>query len=188
VLRVAKDSPAGEAGFRPGDVILRLEGQPLLSIADVQWVLHHASPQGATLRADVQRGPEKKTVTLTLPPGWRQRDDISWRVSSWGMRRMALGGLLLEGMSREERSKADVADAAMALRVKHVGQYGPHAAAQRAGFRKDDIVVSFDGRTDLAREADVLAYALKHRKPGEQVPVEVLRDGKRVKLTLPMQE
>src|SRR5262249_44148012 len=38
VLRVEKDSFADKAGFREGDVILKLEGQPLLSIADVQWV------------------------------------------------------------------------------------------------------------------------------------------------------
>ena len=51
------------------------------------------------------------------------------------------------------------------------------AAAQRAGFKKGDVLISFDGRTDLPRETDVLAHALTMHKPGERVAVTVLRDG-----------
>src|SRR5262249_50897612 len=40
ILRVEDSSPAAAAGFRAGDEILTLDRQPLLSIADVQWVLH----------------------------------------------------------------------------------------------------------------------------------------------------
>lgn len=188
VLRVEKNSPAEQAGFQQGDVILRLQGQPLLSIADVQWVLHQAAPQGMTLKAEVQRGRRPVEVTLTLPRGWRQRDDISWRASTWALRRMATGGLVLEDLPSEDRKNAGLAETAMALRVRHVGQFGPHAAAQKAGFRQGDIVVAFDKRTDLPRETDLLAYVVNHRKPGDQMAVTVLRDGQKVNLTLPMQD
>ena len=67
----------------PGDEIVRLEGQPLLSIADVQWVLHRADPEGASLKAEVRRDGRPVEVTLTLPKGWRRHDDLSWRASSW---------------------------------------------------------------------------------------------------------
>src|SRR5262249_25892972 len=39
VRQVEKDSLAEKAGFEAGDRIVKLEGQPLLSIADVQWIL-----------------------------------------------------------------------------------------------------------------------------------------------------
>jgi hypothetical protein len=188
VLRVEKDSPASAAGFAMGDVILTLAGQPLLSVADVQWVLHRAAPQGAALKAQVQRGARKVELTLELPAGWRRRDDTSWRVSNWGLRRMATGGMLLEVLPAAERNKAGVEEGSMALRVKYLGQNGPHAAAKRAGFRPGDVIVSFDEQTDLRREADVLAHALTKRKAGEQVAVTVLRGGKKVELKLPMQE
>ncbi len=42
VKRVAPGSAAAKAGFLPGDRILTLERQPMLSIGDVQWALHHA--------------------------------------------------------------------------------------------------------------------------------------------------
>jgi S1-C subfamily serine protease len=92
---------------------------------------------------------------------------------------MATGGMKLEDSP---------AGGGMALRVQHVGQYGPHAAAKQAGFRAGDVLVEFDGKTDLRRETDVLAYGVTQRKPGDQVAVVVLREGKRVRLTLPMQE
>jgi hypothetical protein len=188
VLRVDKGSLAERAGFQAGDIIRRLAGQPLLSIADVQWVLHQTTPQGGSLKAEVQRKDQKADLTLTLPKGWRQSDDISWRVTTWALRRRATGGMLLEELPADERKQAGLPETGMALRAKHVGQNGPHAAAQNAGFRKGDIVISFDDRTDLRRETDWLAYALTNHKPGDRVAVTVWRDGKKVELTLPMQE
>jgi hypothetical protein len=181
VLRVEKGSPADVAGFRAGDEVLTLRGQPLLSMADVQWVLHRTPAEGGTVRAEVRRGGKTETLTLALPAGWRRKDDISWRSSAWGLRRMAAGGMKLA-------APAEAPGPAMALRVEFVGQNGPHAAAKQAGFRVGDLIVSFDGRTDLQRETDLFAHALTAHRPGDRIPVTVLRDGKRTDLTLPMQE
>ncbi len=185
VSKVEKDSVAAKGGFKAGDRIEAINGQSLLSIADVQWVLHHTSADSAQLKAEVVRDGKPLALTLKLEKGWRQADDISWRSSSWGLRRMATGGILLESL--DERP-AGVPETGMALRAKHVGEYGAHRAALNAGFRKDDIIISFDGRTDLLRETDVFAHALRARKPGEKVAVTVVRGGKRLELTLPMQE
>jgi S1-C subfamily serine protease len=75
----------------------------------------------------------------------------------------------------------------MALRVRHVGQYGPHAAAKNAGFQEGDVLISFDGRTDLLSDSDVLRYGVSKKQPGQRVPVEVIRDGQRKQLVIPMQ-
>jgi hypothetical protein len=189
VQSVEKKSVAEEAGFKDGDAIVKLAGQPLLSMADVQWVLHQASPDGASLKAEVQRGDKTMELTLTLPKGWRQRDELSWRASSWGLRRMTTGGMFLEPLSDEDRKKAGLGDKEMALKPRNVPKVnGPHGAAERAGFRPGDILISFDGRTDLIRETDVFAQAANKHKVGDQVAVTVLRDGKKVELMLPMQE
>lgn len=188
VAEVTPESIADQAGFEAGDDILQLQGQPMLSMADVQWVLHQVAPEGGELEAIVQRGGQPRELTLSLPAGWRLAGDISWRVSTWGMRRMATGGLSLEELAEEERQQLDLAPGKMALRVKHVGQYGPHAAAKQAGFEPNDVIVRFDGRDDLHREADVIRHAVQKRKPGERVAVTLLRDGKQMSLQLPMQE
>lgn len=188
VKAVRHDSAAAAAQLKVGDVIERLNGQPIVSVADVQWVLHNADPDGDSLSMQVRRGDRRATLTLKLPKGWRRADDISWRVSSWALRRIATGGLLFEQLDAGERSKLDLADDKMALRVKHVGQYGPHAAAKRAGFMKGDIVIEYDGHDDLMSDGDVLFHGANHHRAGDRVAVTILRHGQQKTLQLPIQQ
>jgi predicted metalloprotease with PDZ domain len=187
ITAVREGSAAASSGFQPGDEILALDGQTILSLADIQWVLHNA-PASGQLDATVQRDGARLRLTLTLDDGWRRRSDISWRVSSWPLRRMGTGGLLFAAASAEQRRKAGVANTGLALVVKHVGQYGAHAAAKRAGFRQGDVVVSFDGQNADMSRSQLLAYAAQKTQPGQQVPVIVVREGQRLELQLPMQE
>lgn len=101
---------------------------------------------------------------------------------------MATGGLLLEEMPAEDRAKAGIVGGGMSLRVKHVGQYGPHAAAGNAGFRVGEVLVEYDGQTALRREADLLRHGVTAPMPGDRAAMTVLREGKQVALTLPMRE
>ena len=186
VIRVATGSTAARDGFASGDEIMTLEGQPIISIADVQWVLHNAPNQGQ-LHAEVLRDGKKINLTVTLDAGWRRRSDIGWRVSTWELRRMGTGGLLLEDMSVEDRRRAGLNESSLALRVNHVGQYGAHAAAKRAGFKKGDIVAEMDGQAGRMTESQFIAYAMQNKVAGDGVPITILRDGNRVNLVLPMQ-
>ena len=188
VVEVAADSPASKSGLQAGDRIESLAGQPLLSMADVQWVLHHAAADGATIPTTVQRGGKSVSLDLKLPAGWRQKDNIAWRSSSWGLRRMATGGFFSEAMTAEDRKAAGIPESGMALKIKHVGQYAPHDAAKQAGLVKDDVVVEFDGRTDLVRESDLLAYGVTQHFPGDKIPVKILRHGKPMELTVTIRQ
>ena len=188
VVEVTADSPAAQSGLQAGDRIETLAGQPLLSMADVQWVLHYAAAEGTTIPAVVQRGGKSMSLDLKLPAGWRQKDNIAWRSSSWGLRRMATGGFFSEDMSTEDRKTAGAPATGMALRIKHVGQYAPHDAAKQAGLVKDDIVVGFDGQTNLVRESDLLAYGVTKHFPGDKIPVKILRNGKPMELTVTIRQ
>ena len=164
----------------------RSSGKPLLSIADVQWVLHHAKAP-ATLTATLRRGAQEQKLSLELDAGWRRGNDISWRVSTWDLRRMVSGGLVLKELTVDEREKAGLASAVLGLRVDYVGQYNDHAAGKRAGFLKNDIVVACDDQDQAMSESDWLQRLLQKRMPGDRLPVTVLRGTERVKLELPMQ-
>lgn len=185
VKSVAAGSSAEKDGFRPGDEIATIEDQPILSIADIQWALHRAG-DAETLRTLVLRKGRKRPLDLTLEAGWRRRGDISWRASTWDLRRMATGGLVLEDLPADARREAGLSEDALALRVKHVGQYGEHAAGKNAGFQKDDILVNIDGHTSRMTETDLLAYALNERQPGDIMQITVLRGAEQVALKLPV--
>lgn len=187
IARVAAGSSAASAGFEPGDKLVTLAGQPIISLADVQWVLHHA-PASGNLAAVVNRNEQALTLQLPLVDDWRRGTDISWRVTSWPLRRMVTGGLLFEPATAGQRRDANVDKSHMALFVKHVGQYGAHAAAMKAGFQKGDIVVRYDGRDENMSPSQLLAYGAQHTKPGQRVPVVVVRDGERHTFYLPMQK
>ena len=186
VFAVDTDSPAQHAGFRTGDVIATLEGQPILSTADIQWVLQKA-PDAGELEATVLRAGVTLPLKLTLKSHWRRNSDLSWRVTSWDLRRMATGGLLLRDATPEERKAAGVSETELSLLVQHVGQYGEHAVAKKAGFQQNDIIVSIDGLASPITESGLLSHLLRNRAPSDKVPVRVARNGERVDLILPMQ-
>jgi hypothetical protein len=185
ILSVAEGSDAVKAGLLIGDQITTLNGQAILSIADVQWVLHQASGKGDTIKATIRRGSRDLNVDLVLSSDWRAREDISWRASSWTFRRIGLGGMVLTPISEDERKSLGLADGKMALKVGHVGAFAPHDRAKKAGVVKGDILVEYDGRSNLVRETDLLAYSLNSVKPGDSVPMKFMRGNqeRRIEIT-----
>ncbi|MFZ4681936.1 MAG: Trx7/PDZ domain-containing (seleno)protein [Terrimicrobiaceae bacterium] len=186
VESVDADSPAAKAGLQAGDDLVSVAGQPLLAVADVSWALHHAPDEGS-LPLQIKRGNAMKTLTLALPKDWRRKADISRRVGTWPMRGMASGGLLLEDLGDTERTSRSIDPKAMALRVKGVGQYGKHAAAKKAGFQKDDVIVEIAGRSNRMSEGELIGHILQDHRAGEKVKATVLRGTEKVSLTLPIQ-
>lgn len=186
VAAVTAGSAAERAGFRAGDRLRSFGGQPLVSVADVSWVLHRA-PDTGSVRAEVERGERVEALELPLAADWRYRSDISRRVGTWGMRAMALGGLQLADVSDDERRELGLGLEGMALRVLHAGEYGSHAAAKNAGFRKGDILVEVAGRTARESESALIGRLLRDHRPGERLAAAVTRGAERLSLRLPMQ-
>jgi hypothetical protein len=186
VEAVAAGTPAATAGFQPGDEFTEFNGQPLISIADVSWVLHRA-PASGTLLAKVKRGSESHDLRLTLPPAWRNKSDISKRVGTWPMRAMAFGGMKMDDLDDATREQLGLTKEQMALKIFHVGQYGPHAAAKKAGFQKDDLILEIGDLNTRMTESALIGHLLLSNLPGEKIPSVVLRGGERLKLELPQQ-
>jgi serine protease Do len=177
---------AAEAGLQAGDDVVTFAGQPILSIADVSWVLHRAGDT-VELPMEIRRNGQEQTLFLRLSPGWRSQTNISGRVAAWPMRGMVLGGMVLETLPLGDRVKLGIEPSGMALRVKGLGAYGKHATAKKAGFQKEDIILEVDGKDSFATESLLLGYLLQNRFPGDVVQVKLTRDGNRMEIALPMQ-
>ena len=100
---------------------------------------------------------------------------------------MALGGLILEDLADEARTRRALGNEQMALLVKGLGKYGKNAAAKNAGFQQEDVVVEMDGMSGRVTEGGLIGSLLKNHLPGEKVKAVVFRGQQRIELTLPMQ-
>lgn len=168
VKQVTSGSTAEKSGLQTGDDILLMNGQPLISTADVQWVLHHLPAEGAQVDMTVQRGETVETLSLHLDDGWRRVDDTSWRTGHWILRRSMLGGMKLEQEADEDGQQSR-------LVVGYLGSWGPFGVAKRAGVLRGDIILTVDRRTDLRLESDVFEYINQHKKQGDQVELTLRR-------------
>ncbi len=188
-LTEVKDKSIGsDSGFKKGDIVRTMDGQPVISIADIQWVLNTIPASGGKIPVEILRNNQKVNLELGLPASWRRQDDISWRSSSWMLRRMVLGGMFLENMTAEEIKAEGLDEKSMALRIKHVGQFGPHATAHKAGVLKGDILLGFDEKTNLLRESDVFFYAIDSKKAGDMVSLTLKRNKNILQIKIPIQE
>lgn len=168
VKQIASGSAAEKSGLQTGDDILVMNGQPLISMADVQWVLHHLPAEGAKVDMTVQRGESLETLSLRLNDGWRRADDTSWRTGHWILRRSMLGGMKLD-------QEADEGGEQSRLVVGYLGSWGPFGVAKRAGAMQGDVILAVDRRTDLRRESEVFEYINQHKQRGDQVELTLQR-------------
>jgi serine protease Do len=180
VSAVAPKSAAAEAGLAAGDALVSLNGQPLISLADIQWVLNGA-PHDGKLAVTVRRSGQVVEKSILLRKGWKKYD-IGWRASSWyGLRQ----GLRTEPLSDEEKTSRGISKEGLALLVKNL--FGKSATTlPEAGIKKDDIIVAVDGKTDAMSESDFLVYLRLAHGPKDAVKFTILRDGKRHDVAVPM--
>jgi hypothetical protein len=175
VRAVAEGSAAARAGFRPGDRILSLAGQPMISIADVQWVLQHAKPP-CDLAAEVDRAGARTALALRLDPGWRRGEDIAWRTSTGAIRPFGW-----EEALPEQRKALGIPEGSLCVRVRGFPKVGP---GQRAGLAVGDFLVEIDGSAKAITENRWYELLFQERARGEAVALTVLRGEKRIRLTL----
>jgi len=187
VTAIRPGSAAERAGFRTGDRIAKLDGQPVISIADVQWVLHTAKVPG-TVKAEVTRDGRSVPLQLSLSADWRRGDEFTWRASTRDLRYQVTGTERLEPLPADERTRLSIPDGKMALRVSGIApDWFKARNPSGRNLKKGDIVLAVDAKRDLATESLFYSHLLQDKAPGQGYQLTVLRDGKpqQVAMTLP---
>ena len=166
VIRVERGSIAARAGIKEDDEILAVAGNPVHSIADIQWELGDIAEGQRPIV--VERAGERRTLNATFPKAGR-RPDLVWRTSMYSM--PPKPGLWLE--TGEGRG----------LRLEVRGVFG--AAVKRAGLKKGDVIVEVDGRSEPMTESEFHTYVrLTHFESGARMKLRVLRSGKERRITV----
>jgi serine protease Do len=176
VKEVKEKSPAAASGLTVGDVLQRLNGVPIHSFADAQFALDRGPVTGA-IEVVWQRGDKVFKEKLELPAGWRQTD-ITWRPSlRWFVPSARLYG---DDLTAAEKTALGLSATQLAFRQRDEVP----KQAQAAGIRAGDIIVGLEGKQLNMNVTEFLRYIERTYLVGDRVTLNVLREGKRMELTM----
>ena len=172
VTRVEPGSAAAQAGLEVGDLVRSLNGQPILSCADVQWVLNGAPAKGS-LELKVARGDASPTLAVKLAEGWRRKGDLDWRPSSFALR----PGARFASVSDADRTALGKGKPVVGLRLTQLGAATREAA--KAGLQVGDVLLALDGDTTPRTVSEFMAFLFQEKRPGQKVDLLIDRAGTR---------
>ncbi|MCH7687886.1 MAG: PDZ domain-containing protein [Planctomycetes bacterium] len=184
VKSVKVGSPAARAGLRAGDDVTQMNGQPITSIADMQWVLHGLPNKSTTVTLT---GRKSRTHTLRLAAGWK-KTDISWRGSLWSLppRLRVWTPELTAGEKKRHGLPGD--QSAFLVKWINTGSLGGRAA-RSAGLKTGDIIVAVAGKPLGSMTPPQFNVYLKlNYNIGDKLPLTVVRGGKRRSVTIKLVE
>jgi hypothetical protein len=176
VAAVEADSPAARAGLRPGDELRTLDGQLVLSLADVQWALHRA-PDEARLPVTFRRDNQTKTAVLTLLGPWRERD-TGWRDTFAALR----ANFRVAPLTEDEKQRRGLPADGTALQVRYA-----LGSAANAGLQANDVIVSVDGAARLRNEGQLLAHMYVADPSRRRLALKVQRGDRTFEVVLPVE-
>ncbi len=185
VRTVQSNSEGAEARIRPGDEILQIGDQPVISPADVQWALQHAT-DGEALPVRVRRrsddGDRELDLALSLPDGWRRRGSFSWR---WRSMRETLSRVLdgeawhCGDLTPERRQELGIGPKGLGVEIlgntRRHGEQILHAG---------DVILRVDGVDHIGSASEFLAYVLQEKARRSELQLEVLRRARRIAVTV----
>jgi serine protease Do len=136
VSNVERGGAADKAGLKPGDVIRKVNGQPIIASGDLTGIVSIAKP-GEKVALDVWRDGRVVQLNATLAnandkPEPRSRDNLA------GVDNGAKLGLALRALDPMERRQSGIASG---LLIEDAG--GP---AQVAGIQPGDVLLSVNGK------------------------------------------
>jgi serine protease Do len=151
IAKVAPDSAAAQAGLKVGDVILTLDGTPIIDAGQLSArVGAHAPGDKAAL--EIWRDGKALTITVTIGTAM----PLSVAAASVSASPQARLGLALRPLMQGERSQTGVSAGGLVVEDAQ----GP---AAEAGIQPGDIILSVDG-TSLQSVAQLSKIVQEHDK------------------------
>jgi serine protease Do len=136
VSNVERGGAADKAGLKPGDVIRKINGQPIIAGTDLTGIVSVAKP-GDKVALDVWRDGKTIQLNATLANANDKADPVN-RDNLAGIDKGAKLGLALRPLDPMERRQSGIASG---LLIEDVG--GP---AQVVGIQPGDVLLSVNGK------------------------------------------
>jgi serine protease Do len=163
VSNVEKGGPSAAAGIEPGDVILKLNGQPLKDSTELPVQIAAFAP-GTTVELEVWRNHETRTISVKLGAVDDKRTASTANPNHDGGKL----GLAVRPLTPEEQQQANTKGGLLVERSS-----GP---AAEAGIQQGDVVLAANGASITS--AEQLRDAVEKSKGHIALLIE--RDGSRI--------
>jgi serine protease Do len=164
VSNVDKGGPADKAGLRSGDVIRRVDGQPIVSSGDLPALIGQRKP-GSQVTLDVWRQGAREEVTAKLGDAAEKGGVVASNDEAAGGGKL---GLALRPLQSQEKREAAVDGG---LLIEDAG-----GAAARAGVQPGDVLLAINGTP--ARSVDQVRDVVA--KSGKSVALLIQRGSDRI--------
>ncbi|MES2400886.1 MAG: DegQ family serine endoprotease, partial [Pseudomonadota bacterium] len=133
VSNVEKGGPADKAGLQAGDVIRKVNGQPVVSSGDLPAVISMAAP-GETVKLEIWRQGASKELSARLANANEKTKEVASKSEAPGQGKL---GLALRPLQPDERQEAGL-DSGLVVQQAS----GPAALA---GVQSGDVLISING-------------------------------------------
>jgi Do/DeqQ family serine protease len=169
-----ESSPAQLAGLRPGDIILSVEGQPVIGVPDVQRRIRQYEP-GETVHLDiVRRDKTRDQVSVKLAAAEDEALEGPTRLAARDRndRGDALGILEVGALTTRSRSRLDLAAEVGGIVITEATAGGPLARALGRTTPPEDVVIE-DVNGELIESPEDYERVIAGLDPGDVVNLRV---------------
>ena len=185
ISKVITGSPAAKTGLKAGQSIAYINDQLILSIADIQWVLHNL-PLGPT-NIKVRLWSNKRDYILSMAAGWK-KTNVSWRGSMGSVE--PFPGVWAPKATPQELKKLNLPDSQHALKVKWINRgISGGQGVFKAGLREGDYILALEGKPfdeSITPQRFTTHIKLNYKK-GQKLSVTIMRKGKSFPFEWPLQ-
>jgi len=179
VAQVLDNGPAAAGGLKVGDVILSLNGQPIVMSADLPHLVG-AMKSGSKVKLEVAREGQRKTLDLTVGALPAEGEEMSMGGAEEGVERSSnrLGVKVVE-LTAEQKKSLDLQGGVVIREVLD----GPAALI---GLRPGDVITHLNNQSiDSAKTFTEVAQQLPKNR---SVSMRVLRQGRASFITFKLSE
>jgi serine protease Do len=170
IADLVRRGPADSAGIKPGDIVVAIDGTPVLGLAGFVKALYLHSPD-EILRVDALRGTQKLSFEI---PAVRVRDRIDQLADVADPVKNRIERLGIFGVTLDRELRSLLSDVRIARGVVVVGQAQGFNSVD-TGLRPGDVIHSLN-RT-LIESVEQLQSGVAQLKPGDAAVLRIERQG-----------
>ncbi|BCA27624.1 serine protease MucD [Metapseudomonas otitidis] len=179
VAQVLENGPAAKGGLQVGDVILSMNGQPIVMSADLPHLVGGLKP-GTKIDLGIVRDGNRKNLSLSIGALPEDGEELASAGESSGAERSSNRlGVLVAGLSEEQQKALDIKGGVVIREI----QDGPAALM---GLRPGDVITHLNNQA--IDSVQTFAKIAKELPKNRSVSMRVLRQGRASFITFKLSE